>query len=398
MLDYSKLIFIVWICWTLRTCSADDNAVLCGLDTIGFIDYYEDYVTDTRNVTTEDGYILKVYCLYNPDTLSSTLNPVIAWHGLSDASHGFVINQRNQSLAFLLADLGYYVCLPNSRGTTNYSTAYVNNTRNSDLYENLYWQFTWDQIAEYDVPAVVDAVLLWTNKTKVIYIGHSQGSTTMFALLASKPQYNEKISIFVALAPVTYFSHNQSPEFQGLSNFEPLLAEFYGSEFMPRTSIETLLFFVTCTLPTEELCADFTFFLYGYSIHIDPNRLPVYLCHSPVGYAWGQLLQYLQHSVVDKFQKYDFGSITNQQEYGQSSPPQYDLSNVSAPVALYHSDGDLLTNIVDVQKLISELVNSIPIRDQRIPANIQFNHLDWVWGKDVYELVYSDVINLIKDY
>lgn len=124
--------------------------------------------------------------------------------------------------AFLLADQGYYVCLPNARGN-GFSQGYINASRNANIPVNPYWRFSWDQIAEFDVPAVIDAVLDWTKKSKVIYIGHSQGATTMFALLSSNPSYNKKISIFAALAPVVYFSHTTSPLFVGASLIEFLL-------------------------------------------------------------------------------------------------------------------------------------------------------------------------------
>lgn len=124
--------------------------------------------------------------------------------------------------AFLLADQGYYVCLPNARGN-GFSQGYINASRNANIPVSAYWQFSWDQIAEFDIPAVIDAVLDWTEKSKVIYVGHSQGTTTMFALLSSNPSYNDKISIFAALAPVVYFSHTTSPLFVGGSQLEFLL-------------------------------------------------------------------------------------------------------------------------------------------------------------------------------
>jgi pimeloyl-ACP methyl ester carboxylesterase len=292
MLNYSRLIFIVLITSTLTPCNASllgivgnlltavinllvpggiehvsENAKLCSLKTPGIIEYYG-YTSETRNVTTEDGYILTVYCLFNSTARNSTLNPVIAWHGLMDASHTFVLNYPNQSLGFLLADMGYYVCLPNARGN-GFSQGYVNNSRNANLLVSKYWQFSWDEIAEFDVPAVIDSVLQWTGKSKVIYVGHSQGSTIMFALLSSKPAYNEKISIFAALAPVAYLKHTESPLYVYASMIDYFLEFFYGGQFLPHTGLETLLEFLGCTLPTEALCENLLFYLFGYSSHID---------------------------------------------------------------------------------------------------------------------------------
>ncbi len=82
--------------------------------------------------------------------------------------------------------------------------------------------------------------------------------------------------------------------------------------------------------------------------------------------------------------------------YGQSSPPQYDLTQVSAPVALFHSDTDLTTANVDVQILKSQLSNLVFV--QHLDASVAFSHLDYIWAKDVVEIVYVDLFNLIKDY
>jgi len=48
-----------------------------------------------------------------------------------------------------------------------------------------YWQFSWQQMAEYDLPAAFAYISNYTNQ-KVNYIGHSQGTTQMFAALASE--------------------------------------------------------------------------------------------------------------------------------------------------------------------------------------------------------------------
>lgn len=55
---------------------------------------------------------------------------------------------------------------------------------------------------EYDLPTFIDFVLKHTGKKNTVYIGHSQGTTQMFAKLASNPDFIDNISVFIALAPV----------------------------------------------------------------------------------------------------------------------------------------------------------------------------------------------------
>jgi hypothetical protein len=58
---------------------------------------------------------------------------------------------------------------------------------------------------------MIDYVRLKTKTDKIPYVAHSQGTSLMFAALAEDfGQLDQKISIFVALAPITHLigSHN----------------------------------------------------------------------------------------------------------------------------------------------------------------------------------------------
>lgn len=52
---------------------------------------------------------------------------------------------------------------------------------------------------------------LGASENDLIYIGHSMGTTMNFVLLSEKPEYNEKIRLFIALAPVAFMTHIKSP-------------------------------------------------------------------------------------------------------------------------------------------------------------------------------------------
>ena len=48
-----------------------------------------------------------------------------------------------------------------------------------------YWQFTWDEFAQYDLPAQLNYALGYVGDQQLMYIGHSQGTTQMFAALTT---------------------------------------------------------------------------------------------------------------------------------------------------------------------------------------------------------------------
>lgn len=75
----------------------------------------------------------------------------------------------------------------------------------------------------YDLPAMIDYVLNKTEQTNLQYIAHSQGSTAFFVMTSEKPEYNQKIEMMHALAPVAFLSHVISPPIRIIAPFVSLL-------------------------------------------------------------------------------------------------------------------------------------------------------------------------------
>ena len=98
-------------------------------------------------------------------------------HGLLDNGRSWLINKDEDSLALQLADAGYDVWMMNSRGTID-SNEHVDPHKNS-VYKvkSDFWKFSWDSMAEYDVPANLKFILSRSKFDKVHYVGHSQGCT-----------------------------------------------------------------------------------------------------------------------------------------------------------------------------------------------------------------------------
>lgn len=189
-----------------------------------FIQYYG-YEVEVHYVTTEDGYVLTVYRCWSKSFASQNRKPVMVQHGIQSTSDVFVMNHGNQSLgnfneheyfndfcayffeclvsisAYFLADRGYDVWLPNSRGST-YSRKHL--SKNPDYSASGFWNFTFTEMGIYDHPAVIDYILNQTGYSKLNYIGHSQGTTTLLVLLSLKPEYNTKICIASLMAPIAY--------------------------------------------------------------------------------------------------------------------------------------------------------------------------------------------------
>lgn len=70
---------------------------------------FNGFQAEIHNVTTEDGYILKIYRCFNDSFPQVQRKPVILQHGIQASSDVFVMNMGIQSLAFYLSNLGYDV-------------------------------------------------------------------------------------------------------------------------------------------------------------------------------------------------------------------------------------------------------------------------------------------------
>ncbi len=118
-----------------------------------------------------------------------------------DSCAGWILNGP-QSLAYILADLGYDVWMNNSRGN-RYSRHHIFLDADDDKQAEQFWDYSFEEMAKYDQPALFKFILGKTGVQKIAYIGHSQGTTQMFCALSENLEFFKKhMNLFIALAPV----------------------------------------------------------------------------------------------------------------------------------------------------------------------------------------------------
>jgi lysosomal acid lipase/cholesteryl ester hydrolase len=81
------------------------------------------------------------------------------------------MNTEQKSIAIVMANRGYDVWLGNNRGT-KYSLGSIKK-RN----EKEYFDFSFQNMGRYDVPANIKKILKITGQPNLIYAGHSQGTS-----------------------------------------------------------------------------------------------------------------------------------------------------------------------------------------------------------------------------
>jgi len=122
------------------------------------------------------------------------------------------------------------------------------------------------------------------------------------------------------------------------------------------------------------------------------TMLPVIMGQIPAGCSANQIKHYLQLHESSRFCQYDHGK-DNQKIYGRSTPPDYALDRVTAPVALYYAQNDYLADVEDVQRLAKKLPNVVV---NHIYPNKKFNHIDMLWGISSRRTVQPQLLEVMQ--
>ncbi|TMW47666.1 hypothetical protein DOY81_007256 [Sarcophaga bullata] len=352
------------------------------LDTAQLIKKYQ-YPVETHYVTTEDKYILRVHRIPNADK-----PPVFLMHGLEDSSATWILMGPHKALGYYLWNHGYDVWMGNARGNR-----YSRNHTTLDADERAFWNFTWHEIGVYDLPAMLDYVLLNTGFKKLGYFGHSQGTTSFFVLCSMRPEYNEKITMMHALAPVAYMKHVKSPLLGLAINFVRA-SKGTITEFLPHS--DALLNMCLTSKIAEATCVDVFYQIMGKDVkQTNKTMLPAIFSHVPAGCNIKQVKHYLQLVANNRFCQYDHGMQENKKRYGHTTPPEYPLKLVTAPIGLYYAYNDFLSSEVDVKRLAKMLPNVV--EDSLYPYR-KWNHMTVIWGIDARELAHKRMLELMKNY
>lgn len=357
------------------------------------------YKVEEHTVKTDDGYRLTIFRIA-PKKPKETENDqekkvkvVFLAHGLLGSSDDWLLMGPKMSLAYMLSDAGYEVWLGNTRGNK-----YAKNHVSKHVAHPDFWQFSNDEIALHDLPAMIDHALKISEQKKLHYVGVAQGTTTIFALMAARPEYNKKIASIHAISPMVYMSKVRTPLFRMIAPNSPIserLQEHLGfGKFEPTRELIKTVGGDMCEseIGCKNVCSN-VFFVMTSLGDLDVELIPVIMSHLPTGGSKRQMQQYGQAVASNEFRKFDYGPEINQKVYGHVEPPKYKMSNVQAPVVLYTATKDWLSHPEDVEKLHKELPN---VREHHMVTDEEFTHTDFLFSKKAPQTVYERLIENIK--
>ncbi|PKA57952.1 Triacylglycerol lipase 2 [Apostasia shenzhenica] len=373
------------------------------------------YPCEDHTVTTKDGYILSLQRIPGgrPGSASSGNKiPILLQHGLFMVGYRYwdgltwFVNSPNESLGYVLADEGYDVWIANTRGTI-YSLAHTSLSSNDPAY----WDWSWDELVGYDLPAFVGYVYEKTGKQKIHYVGHSLG--TLIALGSfSEQNLISMVRSAALLSPIAYLDQLPSPFMQGAARLY-LGEELYQlgiTRFNPNGEEAQKLLARLCQLSGIN-CYDLMTAITGQNCCLNSSTVQIFLDHEPQSSSTKNLIHLTQNSDLSVNQtvsksavvrtgtvtKYDYGDGgKNMEHYGQSTPPAYNIAGIPAdfPLFLSYGGADILSDVADVRHLLGVLAG----HDAKAQYIGEYAHADFIFAVNAKQKVYDPMVAFFKQH
>ena len=318
---------------------------------------------------------------------------VLFMHGLMLSSDSFLATGA-RSLPIALARAGYDVWLGNNRGN-RYSHKHDRLAPDCDAY----WDYCLDELARYDVPALVDYVLCICSSgqktpavSKLAYCGFSNGTAQGFAALALHPGLSQRIGCFIALSPAVAVNSIQESLVRSLieSRLHMIYVLFGRRHMLGITSTAQRLLSPEFFAWSMDKAVRF---LFGWRMeHINQEEKARVYQHT---YSYSSVKQ-----VVHWFQMIQSGSPglkmwdTNvtPSRHAHRKPPVYDTRRISTEDCKIHCWVGTKDTLVDAGGLVDVLPEGATV------THVEgLTHLEMMWAEGLDEGVFREVEARIRE-
>ncbi|CAD1809206.1 alpha/beta hydrolase fold family protein [Candida parapsilosis] len=343
------------------------------------------YEIESRIVTTKDSYLLTLHRLRGGSSIRVPNGKVVyLHHGLLMCSEVWVtMIEKYQNLPFILYDLGYDVWMGNNRGN-KYSQKHLN----YDVRSSQFWNFSIDEFALFDIPNSIEYILNNTGREKLTYIGFSQGSAQAFASVSVNSDLNNKIDQLIAISPATtpHGLHSKFLDILLKSSPNVTYLLFGRKVLMPSCIFWQRIMYPPLFDKVIDI-ADYMLFNWK-SLNISKLQKLSSYAHLYSTTSVKCVVHWFQVMSSKNFQMY-FDTTTSSSLSGLN-PISYPLKNIQVPVHLIYGTIDSLVDI-DVMK------SQLPKKMTTTFAVPDHEHLDNLWGEDVFESVFKRVLQYLGE-
>lgn len=221
----------------------------------------------------------------------------------------------------------------------------------------------------------------------------------MFAHSSSHPDISDKVRVHIAIAPIAAIGNSTSEICRlGADSHLLDLMEVVGiHDFLPY-GFENTVLSQFCNI-LDLVCSSVLWLIADEDVNEDNcDRMPVLMGHFPAGASVKDMKHFAQMITYksQRLQKFDYGSDSkNHQEYGQDTPPIYDMTKIKTKTALFGGKNDRFGDPKDVPWITTQIPTEhiVWYKD-----DYDCGHGTFIWGKKEYvEPYFNDVIKVIQN-
>ena len=352
------------------------------------------YFKDDFTFQTEDGYNLLVFRVCQNDDEKKQLidkrflnKPVLFLHSYSGAATDWLLSR--ESYVNYFADKGFDCWFMNFRGNI-----FNLSHKNQDISYEEFFDFTYDDLGQKDVPTCIDNILKITKKPKLTLVSLSAGAFAGNIALTDKSTHkntNSQVEQAIFLAPMLLITHhkekNWDTDYCYYKNMDWAIKKSkewksyhtkFGSYHSDSYFCTKFLKYIDSVYPAYDLAGtDITGFDGKTDVAVacvlkKDLLWTLFPCQKFFGHPGGRtdgygtstkcFLHIVQQVLTErrytkKLYAYHYGSEENKQNYGTEESPDYDLTNINIPMSLIIGSTDKVCNLEGSQAF-ADLVNT----------------------------------------
>ncbi|KAG8135376.1 hypothetical protein E2320_008408 [Naja naja] len=314
-----------------------------------------------------------------------TIPQIIHYWGYSSEEYEVLTDDGyylNNSLGFFLSDAGYDVWIINIRGTT-----WSRRHQKFSIDQQEFWEFSFHEMAIYDIPATIAFILQKTKQNRLYYFGF-----IAFSLL---PHLTQKVNLFLCFTPAYTL--------RGITGLPKVLGKIpaglrkliWGKKeyYLLSNKLKAFLAYGCSHAIFDKLCLQGIFFMGGYNAkNLNTSRADVYVGIFPDFTSVKTLSHWGQVIYSKEFKYFDHGK-KNKAVYNRTTPPFYKIEDVIIPVAVWSGGRDIVATKKDVELLTSRITHLVFYK--HIP---DWQHMDPILGLDIPQELYNDIRKLMQKH
>jgi len=250
-----------------------------------------------------------------------------------------------------------------------------------------------DQFAFHDIPDSIEYILSTTSQPSLSYVGFSQGTAQAFATLSIHPTLNDKVDVFIALAPAMSPAglHNGVVDALIKASPEVIFLAFGRRSILSSATMWQAVLYPPIFVRIIDMSLRF---LFNWSCkNITPHQKLAAYPHLYSFTSTKSVVHWFQIIRNKSFQMYDDDiqvplSIGAGERYYKIA--KFPTRNIKTPIVLVYGGSD---SLVDIKVMLRELPKHTIAKE--IP---HFEHLDFLWAQDVDKLVFPHVFDALHEY